>query len=298
MKNLQAIIIASRPKQWVKNGLVFFGLLFSGRFTEIQNIKTSILAFVIFILISASVYIFNDINDKHRDKLHHKKKKRPIASGAVSVPIASVSSVVIMSIALYLGYTINKAFFLTLLAYLIINLGYSLFFKNYIIIDAFFISSGYLIRTLAGVFAMNMIPTIWILISILFASLFIGFSKRRGEMVTLGINAGNHRKNLEVYTIEFLNAMIFINAGIALVAYLLFVIYSTHEHQLMVITVPFIIFTVFRYIFLVFTTDKADSPELLLLSDKSLLISNIIWLILFILTKLDYLGKYQLFKLD
>lgn len=299
MKTLLAILITARPQQWVKNILVFFGLLFSGRFTETQYIYASFSAFFSFIIVSAAVYIINDIKDKDTDKLHPEKKNRPIASGELSVPVAAFCAALFMFIGIYLSNSISPGFLVTIAVYLAVNVGYTLFLKNYVIVDVFLISSGYIIRVLAGVLAVDALPTIWFVVTIFFASLFIGFSKRRGELQKLGNNVAKaHRKNLEYCTIEFLDAAIFINAAIAIATYLLFIIALSKDHQLMIVTVPFIAFAVYRYIFLVFTDKHADSPETIIL-DKQLLINNIIWLILFVLTKLDYFGKgLQIFKLE
>lgn len=298
MKTLLAIIKTARPKQWIKNILVFFGLLFSGRFTETQYIYAAFLALFSFIIVSAAVYIVNDIKDRDTDKLHPEKKKRPIAGGELSVPTASLFSIIFILVGIYLSSLINPAFMVTVLVYLAINIGYSLFIKDYVIVDVFFITSGYIIRVLAGVLAVNELPTVWFMITILFASLFIGFSKRKGELLKLGANAGGHRRNLDLYTVEFLDAMIFINAAIAMTTYLLFVVHLSEGHPLVIVTVPFIAFAVCRYIFLVFTTSKADSPETIIL-DKQLLINNVVWLVLFVLTKLDYFGKnLKLFKIE
>ncbi len=297
MNTVTAIIRVSRPKQWIKNVVVLFGLLFSGSFMELQNMSSALLAFASFVFVSSAVYINNDIKDREQDRHHPEKRKRPIASGELSVKTALLFSVAFTCIGFYLGSLINLNFSAALLVYFLINVGYSLFLKNFIIVDVFVISSGYVLRIIAGVLAVNILPTIWFVISIMFASLFIGFAKRRGELTNLGADASNHRKNLGSYNIEFLNAMIFINVAIAIATYLLFVIFLSEEHPLMIITVPFIAFAAYRYIFLVFNSDIADSPETIFL-DKPLLINNVIWIILFVLTKLDYFGKdYQLFKL-
>jgi len=297
MNNLQNIIRLTRPKQWFKNILVLFGLFFSGNFLYTEAVKSASVAVISFVFASGAVYIFNDIMDREKDRAHPHKCLRPIACGTVSINQALVGLGLLSTVAVSLAWLISGAFFIVILIYFATNLLYSLALKNYPITDVFFLSSGYLLRILGGVLAVNELPTIWFVISIGFSALFIGFSKRRGELVKLGDAAADHRKSLAAYSREFLDAMILINAGIAIATYLLFVIVSSREHQMMIVTVPFIAFAVYRYIFLVFTSDQADSPETLLM-DKSLLINNLIWMILFVLTKLDYLGIFHMFKLE
>ncbi|MBI4243411.1 MAG: UbiA family prenyltransferase [Planctomycetes bacterium] len=292
MSTLRAIIKVTRPKQYLKNILVLFGFLFSGTFKEhlYESGIASLIAFVSFLLISSAVYVFNDIKDKDADKLHPKKKFRPIASGELGVGTAFLCLIVFLAGGFTAGYFVNYHFLSCLAAYLLINICYSLFLKYIAIVDVFCVSSGYVIRTIAGVFAVHAVTTIWLVLCITFVALFITFSKRRGDLSTLGERAALVNRTLGFYSVSFLDAMIIFNAVMALVTYILFVIFliSKGQSQLLVVTIPFIMFAVYRYIYLVLTTGNADSPETLI-RDKMLMINNIIWLVLFLLTKFDYL---------
>jgi len=273
---LLALLLLSRPKQWTKNLLLFAGLIFSYSFTNIQLVYVAILAFISFCLLSSSAYIINDILDVKEDRLHPRKNKRPIASGAVSPKLAATISVALLLISLLIAWQINLMFFLSSIFYYLLTVSYSIWLKHIVIIDVFSIAFGFFIRALAGTFAVEVSISSWFLICTLLLSLFLALTKRRQESISLAENGTNHRKVLEHYSLPYLDQLISIVTASTIIAYSLYT-FTDSQSGLFMLTIPFVVYGIFRYLYLVYKQDLGESPEEVLLKDKPMIINILLW---------------------
>jgi 4-hydroxybenzoate polyprenyltransferase len=274
------LLLLLRPKQWSKNLLLFAGLIFSYSFTDAYFVYSSILAFISFCLLSSSAYIINDMFDVTEDRLHPKKKYRPIASGVITLRLATSISIALLIISLLIASQINLLFFLSSLFYYLLTLSYSVWLKHIVIIDVFAIAFGFLIRALAGAFAIEVSISPWFLICTLLLSLFLALTKRRQESISLAENGTNHRKVLEHYPLPFIEQLISIVTASTIIAYSLYTFTDNHESQLFMITIPFVVYGIFRYLYLVYKQDLGESPEEVLLKDKPMIINILLWVLI------------------
>ena len=275
-----------RPRQWTKNLLLFAALIFDKKFNNPDLTLKAFLGFVLFCLISGAIYIINDIKDVEEDKFHPVKKNRPIASGKIPIPVALTFGIAIILLALTFSYLLNVRFGHSALVYVLLILLYSLFLKHIVILDIMIVSIGFVIRAIAGAQVINVSFSTWLLICTMFLALFLALCKRRFELVALSNNASIHRKVLEEYSPSFLDQMISIVTASTVISYTLYTITRWEEKRL-VYTIPFVLYGVFRYLYLVYKKGEGGSPEVLLLKDKSLLIDILIWvgISIFILIK-------------
>lgn len=287
------LLRSTRPRQWTKNLLVFAGYLFTlGEPREATAAWRALLAFCLFCIASGAVYLTNDILDASRDRHHPTKGKRPIASGLVPIRTASGFAVVLVAAAVFGAFWLDyyglalagshsHYFGLTLLAYLFLTSAYSLKLKHLVIVDLFVIAAGFVIRAVAGAVVIDVSISPWLLLCTTLLALFLGLAKRRHELVTLERNATNHRKILDEYSIGFLDQMINITAATALMAYSLYTFApfskTASQHPYMMVTIPFVTYGIFRYLYLIHTRNAGGQPELVLLEDKPLLINIILW---------------------
>lgn len=255
---------ALRVKQWAKNGLLFAALLFSGQFTNPESIGLALLGFLSFSLAASAGYIFNDTLDREADRKHPKKRHRPIASGALPVPAAIVELFIIGGLGLVLAWTISPWFLAIVVVYLIETLSYSYFFKHMVIIDVMMISTGFVLRAIAGAVAIGVAVSPWFFLCTAFLALFIGFNKRRAELVALGDSQGT-RKNLEEYTPSLLREFQAIVTSNVVVSYALYAVLG--DRPWMVVTIPLVLYVIFRYIYLVEVKGEGGAPEDTLLGD-------------------------------
>ncbi len=272
-----------RPQQWIKNVFIFAGLIFSRHFYYAESIVTSIFAFLIFSLLSSGIYIINDILDYEEDKIHPVKSKRPIAAGIIKKENAWIISAILILMAYVLAFSINISFFYTCLIYSCMMVLYSLRVKHIVILDVLFVAIGYVLRAIAGAVALNVEISSWLLLCTLLLALFIVVSKRRTEIVLLGGEAVKHRKILFHYSIDLLNQMIAIVTSACIVSYCLYTLapetVSKFHTRDLIFTVPFVIYGIFRYLFLTYKRKEADIPEKLLIKDLPLQICLISWVI-------------------
>ena len=278
--NYRALLLLLRPRQWIKNLLLFAGLIFSYSFTDAYLVYSSILAFISFCLLSSSAYIINDMLDVAEDRLHPLKKKRPIASGVVTPKLAASTSIALLVISLLMAWQINLLFFLSSLFYYLLTVSYSIWLKHLVIIDVFAIAFGFLIRALAGALAIEVSISPWFLICTLLLSLFLALTKRRQESISLAENGTNHRKVLEHYPLPFIEQLISIVTASTIIAYSLYTFTDNHESQLFMITIPFVVYGIFRYLYLVYKQDLGESPEEVLLKDKPMIINILLWVLI------------------
>jgi len=269
-----------RPRQWTKNGFVFFGLIFDKQLFRLEPFLRTLEGFFLFCLISSAVYLFNDIADVEADRNHPKKKFRPIASGKLPIPVAVTVALLLIVVALPLGYLLSPVFALILGLYLVTNLLYSRWLKHVSILDVLIVSSGFVFRVGAGVALITVerfSPWLY-MITILF-SLYIGLGKRRAEMDLLAEGASAHRKVFEGYTIPLLDQYITIVSGMTIVAYSLYTFSAPNlpANHTMMLTIPFVVYGIFRYLQLIQSGHAAGSPDEVALKDRPLQITVLLW---------------------
>jgi 4-hydroxybenzoate polyprenyltransferase len=271
-------INSMRPKQWIKNGFVFAGLIFSASFFNLTAVVRSIAMFVLFALVSGCVYIINDIVDRKKDAHHPVKCRRPIASGLVEPAGAAVFAAIILLISFLASFYLDVWAAVILATYFILNILYSLILKNLVIIDVIVIAFGFVLRTLAGVVVIRVSISPWLVLCTTMLALFLALHKRRSELLVLAGDAENHRKILGEYTPELIENMLSVITSTTVMSYALYTFSTGHSYYMM-LTIPFVIYGIFRYQYLVYVKGKGGSPELVLLNDKPLLIDIILWVI-------------------
>lgn len=264
-----------RSKHWLKNILLFAAPFFGGRLFFEETLLMALPAFMAFSLCASAAYIFNDIKDIENDRLHPGKKKRPIASNRISRRQASAFAVFLMVPSLILSYAIAPAFFYYIFSYLFIQAAYSAYLKNIAIVDIFCITSGFVIRVLAGGAAFNVEVSQWLLLTMFMISLVLAAGKRLGEVSLLNEKAEKHRKSLGYYSVSTLNEILIISSSSSLIAYAL---YTVEQFQNLIYTVPVVIFGLFRYIML--SKQGMGDPTEAMTGDKWLALTVILWLVL------------------
>lgn len=277
-----ALIEIARPKQWVKNAFVFAPLIFSERVTELEACLRAGLAFALFCAISSCVYMMNDIADLERDRLHPEKRGRPLPSGRLSVRAVSVALALVFAAASAVAYWLSWKFFLTAWIYFGINVLYSFRCKSVVILDGMMIAAGFVLRAYAGAVVIGAVFSDWLYICATFVSLFLAFSKRRHEILLLGIeDAKNHRAILAEYNIQLLDQIISAVTAATVVTYSLYCIDMRHEtaSPAMKYTIPFVVYGLFRYLYLIYRRDEGGNPTELLLKDRPLLVNGFLWLV-------------------
>jgi len=290
-----------RPQQFLmKNGFVFAALIFAKRFVEgadgartiaWDSILDVFLAYIAFCAVSGVIYIFNDLRDYAADRNHPTKKDRPIASGKLGRLIALVLALVVAAVAFAGSYLITPVFAAVLLIYFLLNLAYSAVLKHVVLVDVITIATGFLLRVIGGAVALTPVPVIspWLIICTFLLALFLGFSKRRRELVLLGNGAQDHRKILTEYSPYFLDQVIGIVTAATLISYILYTRDAEvakdlgtpvwHGFQSLLLTVPFVLYGIFRYLYLVHLKEGGGSPARVLLTDPPLLIAVIGWVV-------------------
>jgi 4-hydroxybenzoate polyprenyltransferase len=277
---LSALIKTMRVRQWTKNGFIFFGLIFDKQLFILEPFLRTVAGFLLFCLVSSAVYLFNDIADVEADRNHPEKKYRPIASGTLPVNVAMITGLTLVLLAIPSGYLLSPVFALILLVYLAINVLYSRWLKHVSILDVLIISSGFVLRVAAGVALITVerfSPWLY-MITILF-SLYIGLGKRRAEMNLLAGGASSHRKVFEGYTIPLLDQYITIVSGMTIVAYSLYTFSAPNlpENHAMMLTIPFVVYGIFRYLQLIHIGNAAGSPDEVALKDRPLQFTVFLW---------------------
>ncbi|HML04437.1 MAG TPA: decaprenyl-phosphate phosphoribosyltransferase [Methanobacterium sp.] len=278
---IKELIISMRPKQWYKNLVIFIGIVFSLNLLNFNLWINSISAFVIFCALSGSIYIINDILDIEKDKNHPKKRLRPIASGKLKINYAILAVTILVILSFGFSYLINLLFLIAALTFFILLFIYSLFLKQLIIVDIMVISTGFVLRAIAGCLAigvLNISP--WLIIGTFILAIFLAIGKRRHELVLLGDKAGSHRKILDGYSTEMLDQMMNITTSALIMSYSLYTFFI--GKNAMMLTIPFAFYGIFRYIYLVHTENFGGEPEMLF-KDKGMLLSMILWVLLVII---------------
>lgn len=257
----RAYIDLIRPKQWYKNILLFVALVFSKNLSDLDMLSTVVLGFLSFCALSGAMYTLNDIIDRDRDKAHPKKAMRPIPSGRVSVGSASAFGGVLVVLGLGASYIIGPLFVLMALSYVAVALSYSLYFKNVVIMDAIIIAVGFVVRALAGAVAIDVPVSPWLVICVFLLAVFLTFGKRRHELALLGEDAENHRGILKHYTVHMVEDMMAVSTSTLIMAYSMYTFLATNQY--MMLTVPFAVYGLLRYMFLVHIAREGGEPELI-----------------------------------
>ncbi len=266
----------ARPKQWTKNGFVLAGVVFAEKAFVASSVAAALLAFLAFCALSGAVYATNDVLDVEEDRKHPLKRLRPVASGAVSARSAMVFAAVLGVAGLALCFAVGPGVGLAGVAYLALQAVYTPVLKHTAILDVMSISAGFVIRALAGVAAVGSPISPWLIVCTALLTLFLGFSKRRHEIASLGDAATAHRKNLRDYSVPLLDEMMNIMISATIIAYVLYTFFE-YENYYMMASIPFVVYGVFRYMLLVHR-NGGGNPDTLLLRDRPLQIALLLWL--------------------
>jgi len=276
-----------RPKHWIKNLFVFAALIFSLNLFNIIKLTASLQAFFAFCLASSFVYIINDIIDIEQDRKHPEKRNRPIASGKTSIKNAITISIVCLISSMILAYFINLNTLIIITVYIFINIIYSIKIKNVVILDVMFIALGFILRMIAGATAIGVSFSNWIFLTTFCISLFLGFGKRRGEILLTNNNTQNNaRIVLKLYSMQFLDYMILSSVTLTIISYALYTIDSEVIKRFgtdkLIYTVPLVIYGIFRYLYVIYRSDSDGDPTEVVLKDKSIISVVLLWTLLVI----------------
>ena len=269
-----------RPKQWVKNIFIVAALVFDRQLTNWPATQITLMGVFIFCMLSGAVYLINDVCDKKADQNHPTKKNRPIAAGKLPVNVAAGSAAVIVVGSLYWAFRLTTGFGIISVIYFLLNLAYSFKLKHIPLIDVMVIAAGFVLRVAAGVSLIQVERfSPWLYVCTTLLSLFIGLGKRRAEIVCLNENAAQHRKVLDGYSLEFLDQLITIVSSTTIVAYSLYTFSASNlpENNSMMLTIPFVLYGLFRYLYLIKIQNSGGAPEDVVLSDRPLQICVVLW---------------------
>lgn len=280
---LASLIKLARPVQWLKNLIILAALVFAGVADSLPRVELALITLAIFCLLSSAVYTLNDLIDRNRDREHPLKKERPIASGKISMVTASVMIVLLLAAGLTGASLISRNLLIVSLIFVLFNALYSLFLKNIVILDVMSIALSFVIRAYAGAIAIDAPASKWLMINTLFLALFLGFGKRRHELVLLEEKAGSHREILERYSPYLLDQLIGIVTASVVVMYMLYSFSAEVSQKLgtenLFLTIPFVVYGIFRYLYLIHKEEKGGSPTKVLIGDMPILINVILWIV-------------------
>lgn len=278
-RHLPPMLRALRPVQWSKNLLVYAALLFSLNVFDLTKVAQATVAFVVFCAASSAIYLLNDLRDREQDAHHPLKRNRPIASGEVSRRSALIIAVVLAAGALAGAALVNRELLAVVAAYLVLMVGYSYAFKRVVLLDVIIISIGFVLRAAAGAVAIDVPISPWLYICSMLLALLLGFGKRRHELLMLRDSASQHRANLDSYSVPLLDQIIAVTSSSAVVAYSVYTFTSPAlpDNHAMMLTIPIVLYAVFRYLFLIYKEHLGGSPELLLMRDRPTQAAIVAW---------------------
>ena len=274
-----ALLRSTRPQQWVKNALVFAGVIFSQQFTDLNAVQSSVIAFGLFVLASGGIYLVNDMLDVDADRTHPLKRERPLAAGELPLWLALIAAAVLLGSALIGAFFMQLALGAIVALYVGVNLAYSAWLKHVVLLDVLLIASGFLLRAAAGAVAVLTPISPWLYLCTLLLALLIILGKRRSEIALLGPRAAAHRRNLARYAAPSLDRWLLLVAATTVAAYVLYTLFSpaTYGSPILIVTVPFVVLGLVRYLRATRTPSGAESPEALLFRDPWLLASLVLW---------------------
>jgi 4-hydroxybenzoate polyprenyltransferase len=278
---LGAFVASLRPRQWTKNLLVFAGLIFSRGLHEPALVARSVLAFALFCLLSGGIYLINDVADAERDRAHPQKRHRPVASGRLSRRVALAAGIGLLVAAAAAGFALSRDFGLVAVLYALLLAAYSAGLKHVVIVDTLIIAAGFVLRALAGVVVLGIEPSYWLLLCTILLALFLTFGKRRHELLGLESGATDHRPILSEYTPQLLDQMIAVVTASTLMAYALYTMAPDTQTRLgttrLPLTLPFVLYGIFRYLYLLYRHELGGNPSEHFLTDRALLVDVALW---------------------
>lgn len=282
-------IESMRVKQWVKNIFIFAPMIFSLNFFQSDYIVNSVIAFILFSLFTGAIYVLNDCFDKEKDKLHPEKRKRPIASGTLKVSSAVAGASILLVVVSLIILIFNRDFFIIAMVYLGLNLVYSSFLKKVVILDVMVIAIGFVLRVEIGGVVNNITLSRWILVITFLIAIFLALIKRRQEILKIGIdnNKIETRITLQKYNLNLLDQLISISTSTTLISYIIYVlnrdILDKFQTKDLYLTVPFVAFGIFRYLYLTYSEGKGENPAEVIFSDIPFTVNGFLWVIVFVL---------------
>lgn len=283
---IKALIKTMRPKQWTKNVLVFAALVFDRQLFQVEPFLRTVVGLLLLCIASSTIYLINDIADIEQDRQHPKKRYRPLASGSLSVNTAAIAALLFSMISIIASFYLGTGFGSIVFLYLVLNLFYSFWLKHIPIIDVMIVASGFVLRVGAGV-SLIIVERFspWLYVCTTLLALFVSFGKRRAELTLLADKANSHRRVLDGYTIALLDQLIVIVSATTIMAYSLYTFSAENlpENHVMMLTIPFVLYGIFRYLYLIHVEDAGGAPDELILSDIPLMLTLVIWGLLSIL---------------
>jgi len=280
MQRLRLLVKSMRPRQWPKNIFIFAALGFDRQILHLDALLRTTGGFVLLCLASGVVYLINDVADRNQDRLHPDKRKRPIAAGEISVALALAVSAVLGPLCVALAFLLNPVLGWLVFGYLLLNLAYSLALKHVPIVDALTVAAGFVIRVAAGVTLIEVERfSPWLYVCTILLALYISFGKRRAELALLVEDASNHRRVLDGYTIPLLDSYIQIVSAATIVAYSLYTFSAPNlpANHSMMLTVPFVVYSIFRYLYLIQVEKAGGAPEEIVMMDRPLQAGVVLW---------------------
>jgi 4-hydroxybenzoate polyprenyltransferase len=277
---LRALLKSMRPRQWAKNVFIFAAVVFDRKLGDLPSLLATIAGFILFCLLSSAVYLLNDIGDLEADRNHPKKRLRPLPSGELPVKVAWIAVVLILVIVLPLSYWLSIPFGFIATIYFLLNIAYTKWLKHIPILDVLVLASFYVIRVGAGVALVQVTRfSPWLYVVTTMFALFIGLGKRRAELTLLADGANTHRRVLEGYTLPFLDQLIIIVSATTIMSYSLYTFSAPNlpENHAMMLTIPFVVYGIFRYLYLLNVDERVGAPEDVVLTDRPLQITMAFW---------------------
>ncbi|MCA9951001.1 MAG: decaprenyl-phosphate phosphoribosyltransferase [Anaerolineales bacterium] len=277
---LIGLIKTMRPRQWSKNIFVFVALIFDNKLTDPISVLRTLGAFVLLCLMSSAVYLMNDLADIENDRQHPTKKQRPLPSGQLSPTIAAIAAVVLAAGSLVAGFALDFELGLVLLAYLIIQVAYTFWLKNVVLVDVMMVTAGFILRIAAGVVVINVERfSPWLYVFGGFLALFMILGKRRHELILLGAGASSHRSILEEYNLDLIDRLLGIVTTSAVVSYSLytFLAEGVPDNHMMMLSIPFVVYAIFRYLYLIHVRHEGGAPEDIFLRDRPMQMSMVLF---------------------
>ena len=279
---MPALIRLLRPQQWLKNSFVLVGILFGHAWRDPEKLGAALWSVAAFCLLSSAVYVFNDLLDREADRRHPRKRHRPLAAGTVSVTLALTLMAACLACGVALAFTLAGAAPWIFVTYVILNAGYTLGLKHVVLLDVFIISAGFMLRLLAGTLGLDIAPSHWLLLCGMMLTLFLGFAKRRAELSVLAEGSTHHRRVLEDYSEAMLDQFLTVAAACTVVTYSLYTVSAEtvmlHGSPRLILTVPFVLYGMLRYLFLLHRRGGGGDPAQELLGDAHLQLAVLGWL--------------------
>ncbi len=275
---IKMIFQSLRPRQWTKNLVVFAGIIFSGNIFNWSMQCKVWLTFVAFCAVVGAGYLVNDVIDREQDRVHPVKRTRPIASGRLGAGTALAVSLLLVTVFIGGGLLVDPLLSAYLAAYLVLQFAYSLVLKKLVIVDVLVISAGFVVRAVAGAAVIHVIISPWLVVCAMLLALFLALAKRRAELVMMEEEAAYHRSNLEQYSIELVDQMTVVTAAATVVSYALYS-FTAFDSSAMMLTIPFVLYGIFRYLYLVHQHLRGGFPEQVLITDIPMLVDVVLWVV-------------------